>query len=117
MNGTRTKPSVLSEAALQKAIIELAERLGWRVYHARPAMTAKGRWMTAAQGTHSSGWPDLVMLRGPRIVVAELKTDRERSRVSEAQKQWLEAFEAAGAQVCLWTPSAWRAGEVEEVLR
>ncbi len=115
-NGTRTKPRALSEAQLQSAVIALAQTLGWKVAHFRPAQAKNGRWLTPGQGD-ASGYPDLTMLRGSRIVVAELKTDRERSRVSEAQRAWLTAFQLAGAETFVWTPAAWRAGEVEEVLR
>ncbi len=116
MNGTRAKPPVVSESQLQSAVIKLAQTLGWLTFHARPAQAKNGRWLTPVQGD-GAGFPDCLFLRGSRIVVAELKTDRERSRVSEAQKAWLEAFPEAGAETFVWTPAAWRAGEVEEVLR
>lgn len=89
----------------------MARQLGWRVAHFPPVVTERG-WRTpvAADG---KGFPDLVLVRD-RVVVAEIKgTDR----LSREQRQWLDAFRLAGIAAHVWTPSDWRSGAVERVLR
>lgn len=90
------------EARFTDQVLELAERLGWRRAHFRPARTATG-WRTAVQGD-GAGFPDLVLLRGSRLVVAELKSDTAPGPRPE-QLAWLEAFEAAGAEAYVWRPA------------
>lgn len=104
--------AAMSEADLQAAILDLARLRGWLVAHFRPGRTLAG-WRTpiAADG---EGFPDLVMLRGERLVVVECK--RLRGRVAPAQARWLEAWRAVpGAEVHLWRPGDW--AEIERVLR
>jgi hypothetical protein len=90
----------VSEAALQSQLIDVARLLGWKVAHFRPARTARG-WRTpvAADG---AGFPDLLLLRD-RLVVAELKA--ERGRLSPAQQEWLDAFQAANIEAHTWRPA------------
>jgi VRR-NUC domain len=51
---------------------------------------------------HSSGFPDLVLVRD-RVIFAELK--REGGKLSAAQREWVEALEKAGAETYVWFPS------------
>lgn len=102
----------VSERELQANVLALAMLYGWRVVHFRPALTSKG-WRTAVQGD-GVGFPDCLMLRGERLLVAELK--REGEGPTEEQEAWLAAFEAAGAEVCVWRPSDQRVGRVKRVL-
>jgi len=74
-------------------------------------MNQRGRWMTAVQG-QGAGFPDLVLVRGPRIIVAELKTRRTKPTIE--QVAWLQAFEAAGVPAYCWRPEEW--AEIEEIL-
>lgn len=71
----------ISEAEFQRQVITYARLRGWLVCHFRPARTAHG-WRTVVQGD-GCGWPDLVLVRGPVLLVVELKTDR--GRVSRAR--------------------------------
>lgn len=91
----------LTEKELQAAILELAALLRWRVAHFRPARTAKG-WRTPVSAD-GEGWPDLVMVRGGRMVAAELK--RDRGQLTAPQVAWLEAFAAAGVETAVWRPA------------
>lgn len=60
-----------------------------------------------------SGFPDLVCVRGDRMVAAELKN--ETGKVTPDQAAWLDALGAvAGVEVYVWRPSSWP--EVERVL-
>src|SRR4051794_27414866 len=58
------------EAVFQDQVIEIAHIYRWRVAHFRPAQTSRG-WRTpvAADGM---GFPDLVLIRQPEMIIAEL---------------------------------------------
>jgi hypothetical protein len=102
----------VSEAQLQKAVIELAQLLGWRVAHFRPAMTQSGRWVTAVQGD-GKGFPDLVLARAGVVLFVELKSAK--GRLSPEQQEWLDVLPSADTFV--WQPAHWESGAIEEVLR
>lgn len=90
-----------TEKQFQAAVVEYALLQGWRVYH-----TFDSRHSVA-------GFPDLCMVRGLRLLFAELKT--EKGRESKAQREWLDALGLATPEVWLWRPSDWP--EIETVLR
>jgi hypothetical protein len=92
--------TTLTEDQFQKRVIETAKLYGWKVSHFRAALTRSGRWATPVQG--HKGFPDLVLARAGRIIVAELKTDK--GRVSPEQKEWLAALGEYGR---LWRPRDW----------
>lgn len=87
--------------------------LGWKTLHLRPAMNRSGNWRTPVAGD-GAGFPDLLLARD-RIVCAELKSERGRVRVEQAE--WLRALKRAGAEVHLWRPEHWVDGTIEAVLR
>lgn len=97
----RTAP--MSEAQLQAAVIECARALGWAVYHTHDSRRSE------------AGFPDLCMVRGNRLLFAELKSAS--GRVSDAQEGWLLALIETGADVEVWYPSDWLSGGIEEILR
>lgn len=101
----RALPSpVISEADLLSRLLEWADAWGWLTNHQRPALTSKG-WRTATQG-NLVGWPDVIAVRGTRLVVAELKSDK--GRTTPEQKRWLAAFRLVpGAEVFEWRPADW----------
>lgn len=74
---------------LQEAIVELAQTLGWRVYH------------TFDSRRSAIGFPDLVMVR-ERVIYAEVKA--EGGVLSHAQEAWLGALQAAEQEVYIWEP-------------
>ena len=100
----------MSERLLQLEIVSYARKHGWRVMHVDTARTG-GHWTTATV-YDGKGWPDLVMLRGPRLVVAELKAPT--GKVTPEQTAWLDAFEDIGAEVHVWRESDWE--RIEGVL-
>jgi hypothetical protein len=105
----------ISEAAFTTHVIDLAQWLDWKVAHFRPArVTVRGResFRTAVQGD-GVGFPDLLLIRGPRLVAAELKS--ERGRLTREQAAWLEAFAGAGIETHIWRPA--QLEELVEVLR
>ena len=104
----------MNEAQLQSAVLELAQALRWLRAHFRPAMTVKG-WRTPVEGD-GAGFPDLILVRDGRLVVAELKGPA--GKLSTPQELWLVAFSTVpGVECYVWKPEHWRSGEVESVLR
>jgi len=102
----------MTERDFQRAVVELARLMGWRVHHTRPALTQRGRWLTPIQG--DAGFPDLVLCRGGRVIFAELK--RKGRQPTQEQQAWLDALrQCNGVECYLWRPSDWDA--IVEVLR
>lgn len=110
---TRTKSSAaiiaadVSEAQFLATVIDIAQMLGWLVYHQRPAMTSKG-YRTALQG--DAGFPDLVLARlksgafFTRVIYAELKVGK--NKPTTAQQKWLDVLSCISVgEVYIWTPS------------
>ena len=103
----------LTEKEFQDQVVELAQTLGWLVYH------------TYDSRKSVPGFPDLVMVRNGSLLFAELKS--EKGKVTPEQREWL--FELGGVSVIpdnrssaawtyevrLWRPSDW--DEIVEVLR
>ena len=65
-------------------------RPGWHTFHVR---NSRGS---------DPGWPDLVLLRPPRSIYAELKTMA--GRVSKSQRETLGELEACGYETYVWRP-------------
>lgn len=108
----QTLAAAVPEAAFTTQVLGEAKRRGWRSAHFRPAQNARGDWRTPVAGD-GKGWPDLVLLRADRVVVAELKKVGEYPRPD--QRAWLDAWRAVGAEVHVWRPTDWDA--IAQVLR
>lgn len=105
----------MSESDLQRAVLELAKRLGFKSAHFRPGKTTRGRWITAVQGD-GAGYPDLTLVGHGRLVFVELKSAK--GRVSREQAEWITALEGVPAiEVHVWRPQHWLDGTVEAVLK
>jgi hypothetical protein len=103
------KAKKYTEFEFTDQVLKLARLHGWRTAHFRPARTATGSgWRTAVSGD-GKGFPDLVLVRKHRLVVAELKVGI--NQPTPEQEQWLEAFRRAGAEVYVWRPEDWSAIE------
>lgn len=89
---TDTGPRLqMTEAQFQEAVEGLARYSGWLVYHTRNSRGSV------------AGFPDLVLVRRPRVIFAELKVGR--NRPSKAQQQWLDELAACdGIEAYLWRP-------------
>jgi hypothetical protein len=99
-----------TEARFLGMVLKLAKMKGWRTAHFRPARTATG-WKTAVQGD-GKGFPDLVLVKGSRLLVVELKV--KRGQLTQEQQAWLLAFKGAGIEAHCWRPRDWP--EIERVL-
>ena len=84
-----------TEGQFQSWVVDVAKEKGWRVH-----VTLKR--MRKASIVADPDWPDLEMLRGPRLVFAELKA--ESGRLTDGQRKVLEMLNVAGQEVYLWTP-------------
>ena len=106
----------MKEAEFQQQIIDLAHLHGWRCAHFRTVRIQRKDgsvyYATPVQAD-GEGFPDLVLLKGNRVIVAEIKS--EKGKCSDAQTEWLNAWELAGAEVYVWRPQDWN--EIEKRLR
>ncbi len=103
----------MSEYSFVGQILDLAHIYRWRIVHFTPARVGQdGAWRTPYAG--DKGFPDLILVRDGRLIIAECKSKRGRLRPD--QIVWLEALSSvAGIEVYTW-----REGEIEsikEVLR
>lgn len=103
----------MSEAALQGAVLEMAQVLGWRVAHFRPAQMQSGRWATPMQG--NVGFPDAVFARAGVVLFVEFKAAR--GVLSVPQIEWAVEIRGGCAKHYVWRPADWLSGSVEAVLR
>jgi hypothetical protein len=92
------KGAAITEAGFTATVISYAQLQGWAVAHFRPAKTERG-WRTAVQGD-GKGFPDLVLVRGSRLIFAELKVASRRP--TDEQRAWLDALNETSAEVYLW---------------
>jgi hypothetical protein len=94
----------VDEASFQAVVVETARLAGWRVAHFRAARTKDGWRVPITADGH--GWPDLVLVRPPRILFAELKS--ESGELRPRQLEWLDALRLLPqVEVFLWRPSDW----------
>ncbi len=92
-----------SEKDFQAEVIELAIKQGWPkelIYHTHDSRRSQG------------GFPDLQMIRGHRLIVAELKKDSV-TKIPDDQAAWLEAF----AGVTVMSTHLWRPRDMEDIIQ
>ncbi len=98
----------ISERDLQNAIVDAAHLYGYKVFHTRPALSAKG-WRTPVQ-YDGKGFVDLVLVGPDRIIFAEIKAAK--GKLSREQEHWLDGLAKVAlvtdhVRVCVWTPADW----------
>ena len=80
----------ITEREFTSVIRDGARTLGWLRYHT---------WLAK----HSSpGFPDEVLIRPPRLIFAELKS--ESGKLTSSQVEWLDSLAACGQEVYVWRP-------------
>lgn len=84
----------MTEAEWQKRITDLCDVLGLRWHHETDSRRTR------------EGFPDLVIV-GNRVVFVELKTDSPKSKVTEAQRDWLLDIRGCGGEAYVWRPRQW----------
>ncbi len=85
----------MTEKDWQEQVVKLATLLRWHHFHPHDSRRSV------------AGWPDLVLVRPPELVIAELKTDRGRLRPE--QRDWLAWLAACGIETYVWRPRDWDA--------
>lgn len=126
MTAKATIAGAMSEAALQKAVLDLATLKGWVVTHFRPARGRDDRWLTHLTG--DPGFPDIVIARGGVALFFEVKTEKE--KLTSDQQRWRAALGGSGTEDEDWDdllysggcyavirPSRWQEGRIEELLK
>ena len=102
------------EAEFQKTVTQFAMLSGWMIYH------------THRSDRSESGFPDLVLVKSPRVVFAELKRDgrkltkgrlnRSKTRWLTGQDEWAAALRGCpGVEYYTWWPTDW--DQIERVLQ
>ncbi len=88
-----SQPEAVSESQFQLLVTGFAKEQGWLVYHTHDSRRS------------DPGFPDLVLVRGERLIFAELKA--ERGRLSPDQVVWIAALRATNLAVYVWRPQDW----------
>jgi len=97
---TATLPAT-TETQLREQVRGLCKVFGWKFHFT---------WLAI----HSpKGFPDLVLRRPPRLIFAELKT--EKGKLTPSQEEWQADLKACGQEVYIWRPSDFE--KIAEILR
>lgn len=92
----------ITEKEFQEQILDLARLQNWLRYHT---------WNSRRS---QQGFPDLVLIRPPRVIFAELKVgDNDLSPYQRIYRELL--LDCPGVEHYVWRPEGW--DEIEEVLR
>ena len=82
----------VNEAALLNAVRELAHLYRWRTYHTYDSRRSE------------PGFPDLVLIRPPRLLFVELKSSGRSP--TALQRAWLDALdEVTDVETYVWRPA------------
>lgn len=89
-------------------MIDHLKLFGYKYYHTRYSLGS------------NAGFPDLVAVKGGRLLFIELKT--ERGKCNDAQTDWgerllLAAAHNPGVEYLIWRPSDLSCGDIERTLR
>ena len=90
-----SRPVPEREKGFLQAVRELARHAGWLEFHDHDSRKS------------TPGFPDLVLVKPPSLVLAELKTAR--GVLTPAQRVWCAALQACGVEVYVWRPADWPA--------
>ena len=80
-----------AERPFMAAVVKIAKLRGWMLYHTHDSRRS------------TSGFPDLVLVRPPRLIFAELKSIKGKPSIQ--QTAWLDALGGCGFEVFCWRPS------------
>jgi hypothetical protein len=105
-----------TERAFQSQVLAYARLMGWQAFHDNATNAPRrcsGCGQTRSLPRNAAGLPDLILVRRPRVVWAELKA--ERGKISPPQAAWIAELRACNQEVYIWRPSSWQ--EIEECLK
>jgi hypothetical protein len=103
MSAPRPLPRLPDETEKEwaRVVVDYAHLQHWTAYHP---------WLSIRS---TRGWPDWVLCRPPRLILAELKT--RTGKVTPAQRNWLDLLaQVPGIETYLWRPADWP--DVERIL-
>ena len=84
----------LTEKQFQSQVVELAAALDYSIYH--PFYSQRS----------TPGWPDLTLVRPPRVLFVELKTAK--GKLTLYQGIWADELkQCPGVEYYLWRPDDW----------
>ncbi len=92
----------MTEKDLEAAVEAAARMTGWLVYHTYDSRRSE------------PGFPDLVLVKGAKVLWRECKTTR--GKVTPEQQRWALALIAAGQDWAVWRPYDWGSGAVTREL-
>jgi hypothetical protein len=106
------------EREFQRQVMDYARLNGWEVRHihdSRREVVDRKRGRLLVGDADAAGLPDLIMVRPPVVLFAELK--RRRGKASDAQVFFLGLLAGCGpnVRVKLWRPGDW--SDIETTLR
>ena len=91
----------ITEKQFRQQIINLCKVLGYDVYFT---------W----RSIHSpSGYPDLSIVKPPRLIFAELKIGK--AKLTPFQEKWIQYFKDCGVEAYVWRDYMW--DEIVECLK
>ena len=88
----------MRESVLQEECERALVLAGWLHYHTHDSRRS------------DPGLPDIIAVRGKRLIWRELKT--QSGRLSVKQEEWRDKLLAAGADWALWRPFDWGDGSI-----
>jgi len=118
-------PPRISEAQFMRQIVEYAELLRWHVFHDRATNQrttcagCKARLLCAncqrpaRVVRNTAGMLDLILIRRPRVIWAELKSDR--GKLTPDQLTVFCELRASGQEAYVWRPKDFPT--IERILR
>ncbi len=88
----------ITEKDFRQMVLDLATALGWKAYCVFEQQNYARR--------SSKGFPDLVLVKPPRVIFVELKS--EKGEVAKSQYEWLNALEKCTVvEVYVRSPKHW----------
>ena len=113
-----TASDKVSEADLQKEVVEFLQGAGYRVLVIRKARQRKqgvDSWVTAF-GADGVGWPDAFAVKpGAKYPMIALELKSDTGTATPAQVEWLLVLSKCGVMTGIVTPANWN--EVKENIR
>ena len=96
-------PKGISETAFLSQVADILNLYQWRWCHIRPGWSERG-YRTPIQGNDPDGFkgkglPDIIAVRPPRLLFAELK--KETGNLEPAQEAWFEDLNECVKQISL----------------
>ena len=95
----------ISEKVYQGQITDFAEMYGWEWRHFKDSRKAvkSGNKTFLVGDPEAKGWPDLVLIRAPELLIIEVK--KELGKVTPEQEHWLGLLDACGVETMVARPS------------